>query len=277
VLVKKILLLVSMFALPALAFAASGNLADQQAAFVEMNKTLIDWMTGPLGSALGVTMLVMGGAIGIAKNSPMPAVTGVAGAAFLHWAPAIIMGIMVPQGDVQEASNTASVVVASSANAASAQPASQPSTARTATSASAPVVASAAVGASIVPADLKYLAEKPAASATVASHPVVTPAVVAQGASQPVTSHSASLPRTVPIPAATQSAHQVSTKSVSSTDLTKWLGLAGFAVILSLLALLVYLTTHRKAKDRGFTPSAPSGAGSVFTDPHGFVRRKSTR
>jgi conjugal transfer pilus assembly protein TraA len=40
-------------------------------------------------------MLLMGGAIGVAKNSPMPALTGVAGAAFLHWGPQIIQNIML--------------------------------------------------------------------------------------------------------------------------------------------------------------------------------------
>jgi hypothetical protein len=225
-------------------------------------------------------MLVMGGAIGVAKNSPMPALTGVAGAAFLHFAPAIIMNIMAPQGIVQEASDTAPAVVASATQAASAPSASavaapgapQAQNARVAVAASAPVlVASAASAVSAAP---KYLAENPVASPPAKSQPATPAAVVAQEASQPVTSHAAALAHTVPVPAAIQPAHHVSTKSVSSSDLTKWLGIAGFAVILSLLGLLAYLSNRRKSKDSGFNPSPTSGAGSVFTDPHGFRREK---
>jgi hypothetical protein len=36
--------------------------------------------------------------------------------------------------------------------------------------------------------------------------------------------------------------------------------------------LLAFLSSRRKSKDTGFTPSTPSGAGSVFTDPPGFKR-----
>jgi conjugal transfer pilus assembly protein TraA len=278
--VKKILLLISLLALPALAFAVSGNPADPQEAFFNFYKTINDWMTGPLGTALGVTMLVMGGAIGVAKNSPMPALTGVAGAAFLHFAPAIIMNIMAPQGIVQEASDTAPAVVASATQAASAPSASavaapgasQAQNARVAVAASAPVLVASA--ASAVSATPKYLAENPVASSPAKSQPATPAAVVAQEASQPVTSHAAALAHTVPVPAAIQPAHHVSTKSVSSSDLTKWLGIAGFAVILSLLGLLAYLSNRRKSKDSGFNPSPTSGAGSVFTDPHGFRREK---
>jgi conjugal transfer pilus assembly protein TraA len=281
--VKKILLLISMLVVPALAFAVSGNPADPQAAFAEINKSLIDWMTGPLGTGLGVTMLVMGGAIAVAKNSPMPALTGVAGAAFLHFAPAIIMNIMAPQGDIQEASNAATAVVASATVAASAPTASAVAalaaskalSAQVTSPASAPVpVASTASVAPAVPATPKFLAEKPVASPAVASQPATPAAIVVQVASQPVTSHAAALAHTVPVPTAMQPTHHVSTKSVSSSDLTKWLGIAGFAVILSLLGLLAYLSSRRKSKDTGFTPSATSGAGSVFTDPHGFRREK---
>jgi conjugal transfer pilus assembly protein TraA len=276
--VKKILLFISMLALPALAFAVSGNSADPQAAFAEINKNLFDWMTGPLGTGLATTMLVMGGAIGVAKNSPMPALTGVAGAAFLHFAPAIILNIAGPQGGVQEASNAAPIVVASATQAASAPgtsavaalAASQAHNAHVAAAAAAPVpVASTASAMSSAP---KYLAEKPAASSTVASQPDTPAAVVTQVASQPVTGHASALAHTVPVPAAVEPAHHVSTKAVSSSDLTRWLGIAGSAVILSLLGLLAYLSSRRKSKDTGFTPGTTAGAGSAFTDPHGFKR-----
>ena len=82
-------------ALSAPAFA--GQL-DQNDAFYEFWKTVDDWTSGALGVGLATTMLLMGGAIGVAKNSPMPALTGIAGAAFLHWGPDIIQQIMVGGG-----------------------------------------------------------------------------------------------------------------------------------------------------------------------------------
>lgn len=63
--------------------------------FYEFASTVTGWTNGGLGVGLATTMLLMGGAIGVAKNSPMPALTGVAGAAFLHWGPSVITQIMV--------------------------------------------------------------------------------------------------------------------------------------------------------------------------------------
>jgi len=73
------------------AFASTIN---EQDAFYSFYQTIDDWVGGALGTGLAITMLLMGGAIGVAKNSPMPALTGVAGAAFLHWGPEIIKTIM---------------------------------------------------------------------------------------------------------------------------------------------------------------------------------------
>jgi conjugal transfer pilus assembly protein TraA len=75
-----------------LAFAAQ---IDQNDAFYEFSQTVTAWTSGALGVGLATTMLLMGGAIGVARNSPMPALTGIAGAAFLHWGPDIIQQIMV--------------------------------------------------------------------------------------------------------------------------------------------------------------------------------------
>lgn len=57
-------------------------------------KTVTDWTQGPLGIGLATTMLLMGAAIGVSKNSPMPALSGIAGAAFLNYGPDIIQSIM---------------------------------------------------------------------------------------------------------------------------------------------------------------------------------------
>ena len=77
------------------AFAGPMNSDD---AFMEFYETVDGWVSGALGTGLAITMLLMGGAIGVAKNSPMPALTGVAGAAFLHWGPQIIKSIMSSGG-----------------------------------------------------------------------------------------------------------------------------------------------------------------------------------
>lgn len=87
--------LVATAATPLAAFAGS---MDQNDAFYTFWKTVDGWTGGPLGVGLATTMLLMGGSIGVAKNSPMPALTGIAGAAFLHWGPSIIQQIMVGGG-----------------------------------------------------------------------------------------------------------------------------------------------------------------------------------
>lgn len=77
--------------LSGLAFAGQATEGDAFSSFYE---TVTQWTTGPLGMGLATTMLLMGGAIGVARNSPMPALTGIAGAAFLKWGPDVIQGIM---------------------------------------------------------------------------------------------------------------------------------------------------------------------------------------
>ena len=89
---KKIL---SFLSLSALSGASLANSMSQDDAFYEFADTITDWTSGPLGVGLATTMLLMGGAIGVAQNSPMPALSGIAGAAFLHWGPDIIQQIML--------------------------------------------------------------------------------------------------------------------------------------------------------------------------------------
>ena len=75
--------------------AFAGQTSDfQNDAFYSFWQTVDGWTTGPLGIGLATTMLLMGGAIGVARNTPMPALTGIAGAAFLHWGPNTIQQIM---------------------------------------------------------------------------------------------------------------------------------------------------------------------------------------
>jgi conjugal transfer pilus assembly protein TraA len=90
-------LLVALGATAAAPAAFAGTM-DQNDAFYQFWQTVNGWTGGPLGVGLATTMLLMGGAIGVAKNSPMPALTGIGGAAFFHWGPNVIQQIMVGGG-----------------------------------------------------------------------------------------------------------------------------------------------------------------------------------
>jgi conjugal transfer pilus assembly protein TraA len=92
---NKALIAAAMFALAGPALAGT---LDSNDAFYGFYETVSGWAGGPLGVGLATTMLIMGGAIGVAKNSPMPALSGIAGAAFLHWGPKIIKDLIVNGG-----------------------------------------------------------------------------------------------------------------------------------------------------------------------------------
>lgn len=94
---KKLSMLLAPMLLLAANVAFAGQL-DQNDAFYSFYDTVDGWVNGPLGVGLASTMLLVGGGIGVARNSPMPALTGIAGAAFLHWGPQIIEQIMVGGG-----------------------------------------------------------------------------------------------------------------------------------------------------------------------------------
>jgi conjugal transfer pilus assembly protein TraA len=88
-----------MSALTLLATSAfAGNTLQASDSFIGFYDTVLGWTQGALGVGLATTMLLMGGAIGVAKNSPMPALTGIGGAAILHWGPDVIKSIMVTGG-----------------------------------------------------------------------------------------------------------------------------------------------------------------------------------
>jgi conjugal transfer pilus assembly protein TraA len=91
-LLKPVVVGLAALSLTALAGATT---IDQADAFYTFWKTVDGWTSGGLGVGLATTMLLMGGFIGAAKNSPMPALSGVAGAAFLHWGPGVIQTIML--------------------------------------------------------------------------------------------------------------------------------------------------------------------------------------
>lgn len=74
----------------AMASGTAGAGAVAQTAFTGFADTVVGWAQGPLGTGLAVTMMLVGAGMGVARNSPMPALSGIAGAAFLNWGPGII-------------------------------------------------------------------------------------------------------------------------------------------------------------------------------------------
>lgn len=92
---KKLGVGLAVSSMSALAMAETVAETDTFYTFAE---TVTGWTSGGLGVGLATTMLLMGGAIGVAKNSPMPALTGIAGAAFLHWGPDVIKSILIKGG-----------------------------------------------------------------------------------------------------------------------------------------------------------------------------------
>lgn len=77
-------------ALVASGVASAANTADP---FNDFSVMVTNWAQGPLGTGLSVTMMLMGAGMGVARNSPMPALSGIAGAAFLNWGPGIIQSL----------------------------------------------------------------------------------------------------------------------------------------------------------------------------------------
>lgn len=76
----------------AMSGAAMANSSDNT--FSNFRDMVVDWAQGPLGTGLAVTMMLIGAGMGVARNSPMPALSGIAGAAFLNWGPGIITKLL---------------------------------------------------------------------------------------------------------------------------------------------------------------------------------------
>lgn len=78
-----------MVATPAMAEGVSED--DPFAEFAEMAK---QWAGGGLGTGIALLTLLVGAGIGVARNSPLPALSGVASAAFLKWGPDIVTKLL---------------------------------------------------------------------------------------------------------------------------------------------------------------------------------------
>lgn len=75
--------------------AAHAGTVNTDDAFYSFMTTVEGWLRGGLGIGLALLSLLLGAAIGVAKNSPMPTLSGVALAAFIHWGPGIIKNLIL--------------------------------------------------------------------------------------------------------------------------------------------------------------------------------------
>lgn len=82
----------ALFAVSSVAFASTdtsdGALAAD--AFDSFSNTVNAWAQGGLGTGISLLTLLVGAGMGVARNSPLPALAGVGTAAFLRWGPEII-------------------------------------------------------------------------------------------------------------------------------------------------------------------------------------------
>lgn len=94
----KLALAVSMMmaagAASATATATGSGSAISATGFDSFEATMLSWVQGPLGVGLAVTSLLVGGGIGILRATPLPAVAGLALAAFFAWGPAVIVSLV---------------------------------------------------------------------------------------------------------------------------------------------------------------------------------------
>lgn len=75
------------------AFASNADGTDGAIAadaFDSFSSTVQAWASGGLGTGISLLTLLVGAGMGVARNSPLPALAGVATAAFLRWGPEII-------------------------------------------------------------------------------------------------------------------------------------------------------------------------------------------
>ena len=86
--VVAVILLVAVLS-PVMALAGT---ADTE--FQPLYQKFIDWVSGYLGKTLAVAALIGGLFIGIVRQSPLPAVAGIAAAIFAAYGPLVIQGLI---------------------------------------------------------------------------------------------------------------------------------------------------------------------------------------
>lgn len=76
------------------AYADMADAATDGDAFAEFATMVEGWTHGGLGTGIALLTLLVGAGIGVARNSPLPALSGVASAAFLKWGPDIVTNLL---------------------------------------------------------------------------------------------------------------------------------------------------------------------------------------
>lgn len=89
-------LALASIATPALAVTinGAGGQAVAQSAFDSFARTVVGWVSGPLGIGLAITAMIIGAVAGLMKSTAMPAVVGVGVAAIFAWGPGIISSMI---------------------------------------------------------------------------------------------------------------------------------------------------------------------------------------
>lgn len=62
--------------------------------FEKLTNSVTSWVEGTLGKMIAIMALLLGGALAVVKNSPMPALTGVALATFLNFGPSVVAQVL---------------------------------------------------------------------------------------------------------------------------------------------------------------------------------------
>jgi conjugal transfer pilus assembly protein TraA len=86
---RKVLMVTALFVF-AMAYAYAGNGGTQ---FAQALTTVQGYAEGSLGAIIAITMLIVGLAIGIARQSVYAAVMGLSAAFVLYYGPSIIIGL----------------------------------------------------------------------------------------------------------------------------------------------------------------------------------------
>ena len=261
ILVKKVIFLSLLLLVPALASASPSEMKDP---LFQLQSNLLSILEGNLGTAIALAMLIMGIGLAVAKSDPMPAITGVAMSAFLHFGPLVISSMVgIPVENL--ASNTPAVVASA---------ASQPQQVSEHRLAASSVIAGPV--SSTAPLDrVKNPQTSVASSATTSSQVSVASATTAP----PVVDSpkEAVFTHTIPVPAPPKHRAPVA-RAHSSMSLATSLVIGCGLIGVLLVGVLAYVSFRQKRSSAGlpgFTPSQTNaGATSVFADPHGFHRAK---
>lgn len=87
-------LFVCLFAVTPDIFAAGTTTTGSSANdFVDIYNKFVDWTAGSLGKAIALAMFLLGLGVGVMRQSPLPAVSGVVAAMFVAYGPKILSDI----------------------------------------------------------------------------------------------------------------------------------------------------------------------------------------